>query len=82
MGSSQQQGMPRQGKFRAEKGKDHKPAPSFLPLLLSPISFAHCWGLTGLQAHTSSYYFKSHKQKQELTGFQDDVKLPGQSRTS
>lgn len=41
--------------------------------LLPPFSFssyglssAHNWGLTGLQAHTSSYYFTSHKQNQEL----------------
>ena len=82
MGSSQQQGAPRPGKFRTEKGKDCKPAPSFLPLLLSPISSAHCWRLTGLQAHTSCYYFTSHKQKQELTGLQYDVRLLRQSRTS
>lgn len=82
MGSSQQQGAPRPGKFRTEKGKDCKPAPSFLPLLLSPISSAHCWRLTGLQAHTSCYYFTSHKQKQELTGLQYDVRLLRPSRTS
>lgn len=57
MGSSQQQKAPRPGKLMAKKSKAPlRPAPSFLLRLLSSMSSVHCWGLTGLLAHTSSYY--------------------------
>lgn len=76
MGSSQTaKGTQAREAYGQEKQSTVRPAPSFLLQLLSSMSSAHCWGLTSLLAHTSSYYITSHKQKQEL---QDDVRLPGQ----
>lgn len=42
--------------YGQEKQSTVRPAPSFLLRLLSSMSSVHCWGLTGLLAHTSSYY--------------------------